>query len=122
MMREEKMMDYTMEQIERIKQWGNEWHKGDMHRVYLNNGLGRLYGIETERYGSGNIMSAKLDGQPISNSEAKRLLSRLAYSKFWFDLSEQKFHCSGEMAGTGMMQKIVAAIDAKLETNGEREM
>ena len=116
-------MNYTARQIERIKQWGNEWQKGDMHRIYINHGLGRLYGIETERYGTGNIMSARLDGQRISNGEAKRLLSKLNYSKFWFDMVEQKFHCQGEMANTGMLQKIVAAINAKLEEeNGNSEM
>jgi hypothetical protein len=100
---------YTPEQLQAIKDLGNEWHRGDLHRVYINEGLGRFYGIETSRYGSGNISSATLDGVAISNSEAKRLLSQIAYSKFWFDLTTEKFSARGEMSSE-MFKKIVANI------------
>ena len=82
---------YTEEQIDKIKELGNEWQKGGHHRVYFND-LGTLYGIETGRYNTGNISSATLDGEKISNSQAKRLLQKLFYVKVWFDLTDGQFH------------------------------
>ena len=106
------MMAYTQGQIEKIKGLGSEWQKGNQHRVYFNN-LGYYYGIRTERYNSGNVSSAELDGERISNSQAKRLLSTLAYSKLWFDVADQKFRGNGELSDE-MFSKIVAAIKAQL--------
>jgi hypothetical protein len=55
---------------------GSEWESGDNHRVYFND-LPELYGLQAERYGTGNISSAKLDGQKISNSKARKIESGL---------------------------------------------
>jgi len=106
---------YTKQQIAKIKELGNEWHKGEHHRVYFNN-LGQLYGIETSRYNSGNIQSARLDGQKISNSQARRILQRLNFVKIWFCLVAQEFQCKdyyGDLHN-GDFERIVAAIEAQL--------
>lgn len=102
-------------QVSKIKELGNEWQKGDYHRVYFNN-LGTWYGIATERYNSGNIQSATLDGKTISNSQARRLLQKFASVKFWFDLNTGKFLFRdpyGEV-NKEMMRKIQASIEAEL--------
>jgi len=106
---------YTPEQIERIRAIGNEWHKGNYHRVYFNN-LSELYGIKTNRYNSGNISSATLDGEKISNSAAKRILGRLACVKIWFDLTDNEFHCKdryGELHD-GDFEKIIHEIEERI--------
>jgi hypothetical protein len=111
----ERKMQYTTEQIEKIIRMGKRWQKGQMDRIYFEAGrLAGFYGLEWQSYDTGNIMSARLDGQCVSNSEARRILSKLGYSRLWFDLTDAKFHCQGEIASTGMFQKIVAAIQAAL--------
>jgi hypothetical protein len=78
------------QQIKIMKQMGNEWQKGDKHRIYFNS-LGMFYGIETERYNSGNICGATLNGERISNGEAKRLLGRLMDCKVYYDMVAGQF-------------------------------
>src|SRR5690606_7981417 len=75
---------YTAEQI--IAIGGREWIKGDKHRVYINQDVwSKLIGLDIQRYKSGNISSATLDGVLISNSEAKRILG--AIDAVWLDVT-----------------------------------
>lgn len=85
-----------MNRLEALKQIGNEWQKYGKHRIYFND-LGSRLGVETSRYNTGNICSATLYGEKISNSAAKRILSRAAYSKVWYDLADDEFHTTGEL-------------------------
>lgn len=53
------------------------WTKGDKDRLYFNiadNGV-----LDIDRYKSGSIRSAYLDGEKISNSRANRILATRAY-------------------------------------------
>ena len=75
----------------RLLQKGSRWTKGQMDRIYFNN-LAELYGVQTTRYNTGNISSATLDGERISNSQAGRICGRLALAKVWYDISTTKFH------------------------------
>ena len=100
--------------IEILKKLGNEWQKGDKHRIYFNS-LGMFYGIETERYNSGNISSATLNGNSISNSEAKRILGRLLDCKVWYDVNDGTFWKStpkGDTAAVTMCDVIIERIKA----------
>lgn len=78
---------WTVENLVRIG--GNEWKKdtrrGRMHRVYFNNAPD-LIGLKVTRYRTGNISSATLGGEHVSNSEAGRLLG--AVEKVWWDVAE----------------------------------
>ncbi len=67
---------YTTEQIVAIG--GNEWtgRDGRIHRVYLNDAHEYL-GITVDRYKGGRIGAATLDGAPISNGKATRILHHL---------------------------------------------
>lgn len=68
---------FTAEQIQAIG--GSPWHKDDgTLRVYLNDWV-QFIGLEVSRYKSGNISSATLNGQPISNGKAARLLAAKVY-------------------------------------------
>ena len=80
---------YTIEQLEAAG--GNLWEKGAMRRVYFNN-LPALIGLELDKYKSGSIASAKLNGETVSNAEAGRIIEGLG--KVWFDMNDGEFHYS----------------------------
>ena len=111
--------------IEILKELGNEWQKGEKRRIYFNS-LGMFYGIETGRYNSGNISSATLNGERISNSEAKRILGRLLDCKVWYDVTDGKFWKStpkGDNTAVQMcdviierIKQFVAEKEAELQT------
>lgn len=96
------MNTYTAEQIIRIG--GSEWRKGGKHRVYINTAVWKkLIGLETSHYNSGNIASATLDGERISNSHARDILSCID-SVYW-DAADGQIHiwtrrsrCSSEVS------------------------
>jgi len=73
------------------KAHGNRWTKNGNDRIYIDprNALNEL---ETTRYNTGNISSATLNGERISNSEAKRLVGAALSTKLWYDLNDEKFH------------------------------
>lgn len=73
---------------------GSEWQRGTMHRIYFNN-LPGWYGLETERYQSGNISSAQLNGEKVSNSEARAICERLALGKVYYDFADDRYHGQG---------------------------
>ena len=66
---------YTPQQIQSIG--GRDW-RGT--RTYLND-VDELIGLDVAYYRSGNACDAALDGQDISNAEARRLLA----TKVWLD-------------------------------------
>lgn len=77
------------ELIERLgKQGGKVWEKGNMRRVYFN---ASAWGLDVERYNTGNISGATINGERISNSEAGRCLM----VKVWYDLGDGKVHVQG---------------------------
>lgn len=73
----------------RLQQLGNRWQKNGMDRVYFNN-LAEWYGLRLSYYNTGNICSAELNGERISNNSARHYLSKLN-GKIWFDLTTGRF-------------------------------
>ncbi len=60
--------------IEALEKKGfNRWTKGDMDRLYFS--LEKSGALELDYYKSGNLRSADLNGERISNAEAFRLLA-----------------------------------------------
>ncbi len=86
------MAEYTKDQL--INAGGKLWEKNDKHRVYFNN-IATLYGLDLGFYNTGNISSAQLDGEKISNTQARKILVDLDSGKFFFDLDDKKFHWTG---------------------------
>jgi len=72
---------------------GKLWEKHGYRRIYFNN-LPALYGLEYDTYNTGNISAAWVDGERVSNSEGRRILSRLAFAKVWYDV-DGEFHGKG---------------------------
>lgn len=73
---------------------GRLWEKAGMRRIYMNN-LVELYGLQLTFYNTGNISSARLDGERISNSSARKICGMLAMGKFWYDLNTGRFESKG---------------------------
>lgn len=55
----------------------SRWQKYGKDRLYVN--IEKLYNMEIEMYGSGNISYATVDGKKISNSLAKDILNENIY-------------------------------------------
>jgi len=70
----------TAENLEAIG--GRRWIKGGHDRIYFNN-WPELIGLEINRYKTGNISSAFLDGELISNRQAGLLLNMI--NKVYWD-------------------------------------
>lgn len=100
-------MKQELESLKRVG--GTEWQKNGMHRIYFNN-LAEWYGLKVNRYNSGNVSSATLDGEEISNGRAKKIAGRLDYAKFWYDVITDRF--AGRDIDQADMDVIVDAIKA----------
>lgn len=57
------------------------WEKYGRKRVYINSDeeIEKVFGLSVGRYNSGWISSAFLNGEKISNSQARRLLAIQSY-------------------------------------------
>ena len=77
---------------------GNRWTKYDKDRVYFDAAaVTSQQGMSWNNYRSGNISSATLDGEKISNSEARRSLEGFMFVKLWCDLADGTFYRRGEI-------------------------
>ncbi|MFZ5815325.1 MAG: hypothetical protein ACOY93_08470 [Bacillota bacterium] len=86
---------------------GARWQKNGMDRIYIND-LARWFGLEVDYYKSGNICSAKLDGERISNNQAGKILSRLAMARVYYDCLTGRFE--GKSITAEDLECIVEAI------------
>jgi len=102
----------TEETIKRLVEiGGSEWQKNGKHRVYFND-LTEFYGLKLEFYNSGNISSATLDGEHISNTSAKTIYSRLLAGSVYYDVADGKYH--GQYIEQSFFNVVVKAIEAKI--------
>jgi len=89
-----------------IELGGKHWQSGDKskERVYLSNALlEKLIGLKTDRYGTGNISSASLQGEKISNSRAREIISGFGQNPY-YDLREKKLEMGTEFYDTVLKQ------------------
>ena len=69
-----------------LKKWTGG---GGQERYYVRNGkdgdaqLKDLFGVEVERYNTGNIKSCTIDGEPISNSKARNIVYSLQNGAYY---------------------------------------
>jgi len=81
------------EQITKILEdvGGKLWEKNSMKRIYFNRDVViKAIKLDVDYYNTGNVSGATLEGDAISNSEAKRILSGI--DKVWYDFADGKFH------------------------------
>jgi len=82
-----------MKELEKklIEAGGRLWEKNGYRRIYINGAktLEAVFGLSIERYKSGNVLSAKLCGERISNTQAKAILRHKPYfdciAESWVD-------------------------------------
>ena len=107
----------TTENVENLTSYiGNRWtKKGD--RLYLTDAfMLSAVGLEYECYKTGNIASATLNGEKISNSKAGKIASFLRFAKIYVDLETGELVNAGEYA-----EMIAAAVNAALPAEKEKE-
>jgi hypothetical protein len=75
----------------RLLRIGSEWKKSGMHRIYFND-LYQWFGLVLDHYKSGNISDATLNGEQVSNSQARKIQGRLCSGRVWYDVSTGKYH------------------------------
>ena len=103
---------YTVEQLTKIG--GQLWEQGNMRRVYFNS-LAERIGFEYTTYNTGNISSATLNGDRISNSQGRSLYWLTKTLKIWYDLTTGQFaYRSDTRDGARWAAEIIASIEAEL--------
>lgn len=98
-----------------VKVGGREWQKAGRHRVYFQD-CARWYGLEVNRYNTGNISSARLDGDTISNSHARQIDTRLSWAKVYYDVGLGQFQ--GQDIAQADLGRIVERIKAAVAQSG----
>lgn len=93
---------------DKLKQIGNEWEKGENHRIYITeDGKAQLWGLRLQYYRSGNIEKAWLDGEEISNSAAKALCDKLHDVNVWYDYTDDKIHAKHPVSIPKTARKLI---------------
>lgn len=97
--------------VERLVQvGGREWKRDRRHRVYFEK-IAPLYGLEYETDPqTGRLVSARLDGSPMSTSDARVLLARLRCVKIWYDLRRKQFQWKTVPGVEKIVEKVIRAI------------
>lgn len=114
-------MKISAKMVEVLKEMGaNEWHKGNYNRLYLNEAVDALIGLETECYKSGNIKSAWLKGEPISNAEAGRIIERTC--RAYVDLDTMELVTINELLMTAVEEKEAEIAAAEEAEKAEEEV
>lgn len=92
-MKKKLNQNLTDEQIERLVNAGaSRWTKYERDRLYIKR-LADLIGLSYTKYNTGNISSAELNGETISNSECNRILAAL--DKAYVDLKTDTVYIDG---------------------------
>lgn len=84
----------TTYNVAKIIAAGKLWENGSMRRVYFNN-LREIYGLDASFYGTGSVSSATINGEKISNTQARKIGTDLDFGKLWFDLNTNEFSSKG---------------------------
>lgn len=71
-----------------IDMGASRWQKAGRDRLYLSGAGAKIIGLELNFYNTGNISSACLNDEPISNSAARRVIS--TYRDAYIDLTTGK--------------------------------
>jgi len=82
-------MDGMKEKLENLG--GNYWAKYGKERMYFDRAiLMKLYGFEWETYKSGNVSSATLNGEEISNNKFNKYLDSMP-DNLYYDFENDRF-------------------------------
>lgn len=83
------------------------WERGDMKRYYLDDEhLEAVFGLWIDRYKTGNICSASLNGEGISNAAAGRLIGQ----KIYFDAVTEKWMQRRDSRAVELCETLASAL------------
>lgn len=83
------------------------WERGEMKRYYVNDSqLEAVFGLSIGRYNTGNISSASLNGEGISNSKAYKLLGR----GIWYDANTDSWMQKTEFGTRPLNDTLMASL------------
>lgn len=91
-----KLTETTIRNL--IEKGASRWTKGDHDRLYLNGAAKEIVGLKTTHYKSGNISSATLKGESISNNRAGKISDIICSA--YIDLTTGKLY--GRVRGEPM--------------------
>jgi len=93
---------------------GKHWENYGKSRVYYNaDSIMEIIELELDFYKTGNICSAELQGEKISNSRARKILGTLESSKLWFDLDDYEYHYKS--FDSELMNDVIDKIEQKIK-------
>lgn len=108
-MKKKLNQNLTNEQIEKLINAGaSRWTKYERDRLYIKR-LADLIGLSYTKYNTGNISSAELNGETISNSECNRILAAL--DKAYIDLKTNTVYIDGR---DDAAEAIIAGLESYL--------
>lgn len=83
------------------------WERDGMKRYYINDGqLEAVFGLSIGRYKTGNISSASLNGEGISNSKAYKLIGR----GIWYDANANSWMQKTEYGNRPLNETLTASL------------
>jgi hypothetical protein len=95
MIKSSKKQGKRQMKIETLKaNGGKEWTGGANHRVYFDV-KPEFFGWQIERYNTGKIKAASLNGSKIANGKATKAISDLVTAKFYYDVNTGDFVTQG---------------------------
>lgn len=106
---EVKEVRYTVEDL--MAMGAKRWQKAGYDRLYLNNAGLKLAGLEISRYNTGNVSSAKLNGEKVSNTKGSNMASIV--ERAYIDLTTGKLYCTH--AKDDDVQQAVIALENNLK-------
>lgn len=89
----------------KIEKISNLWEKYGKKRGYFD--FMDFIDLEVNRYGTGNISSAVLNGEKISNTQARKIIEKYNYTKCFYDYNTFEII---ETENTGLKEIIEAAL------------
>ena len=94
---------------------GKFWQTSDgsRRRIYIaEEAAWRALEWDFSFYNTGNVSSASVGGEYISNTEARNMIHGLRDSSLYYDLADRKFHWKKTYNRDFTRDEIVALIDA----------
>ena len=112
-----------MNKLETIRTITNSWKhpRTGEERLYLDQYAAcRFIGLSVQRYKSGNIRQATLDGERISNSDARRIVD--AMFRAYYSVTTGKWYASNDLAIDLVIDKLAEMEKAAAQMTSGRDL
>ena len=100
-----------------IHMGAKRWSKGGRDRLYVDRMMFAVCDIDIHRYKTGNISSCTVDGESISNCDARRLLDMSIY----VDLADGKIYSRVHSHVQDVADKVIARVKELMAEGGDAQ-